>query len=420
MMKHIVITITFVLVQTTLEVAPGAGQDSDGKSAMSSTSTTSKTITEPREAPGQPLFAGRDFDAWVHLLRVDLDNATRAQAVKAIGVLGRHGRQEDVLQILVPLLKSEERWLVQSSAQALAGLNDRANQNLIDLLRNDNFPFREYVVDALGNAGPSASLSTPALLELAGSPDLNLRRKTFAALVRIGSPDTTIAVALDDEVARNDDSHAVTTIVYGLAESPMAHETKERLLVKWMGSSDRSIAQSAAMSLARTGQDSAASRDAILQALRAYASDPNQRGAFPNPAADGVSLQLYLPLIVTVAQELDIKDPKIRDGAFMRTFVDRAGDLGERGQPMVPVLVKLLAAAPTDGALGQLETNIVRSLMEIGPSATHALPVLRRLKQQLEANTTMRENTKAIQLRSIDQAIRRIEIAQPDRQIERQ
>jgi HEAT repeat protein len=395
-------------VKGTDKVSSATGED-----AVSSNSQTD--FAQKRTPEEVPLFGGRDFNTWVHLLKVDLDIQTRWQAVLAIGALGRHGHEKDALKVLTPLVRSEDRSLIYPSHQALAQLGDEGIDVLVAALREATYPHRESIIEALGKAGPQAASSVDILLELVEGSDVHLRGDALESLLKIGEPASRIAAVIEKEVGVNDDPHATSTIIFGLRDSPMNYEIKETLLIKWLDSNDRTIAHSAATILSMAGRNNETVRNALRSAMRKYATDPTKSGACPNVAAKDINVELVLPLLIEVAEEQDLADAKVRDGVFMRSFVDHVGGLGERGRAAVPTLLKIFAAR-NGPSFAQVDSDIVQSLWEMGAAARDALPVLEQTKKdalelRIEQGDTYRQRDRDFRVQQLERTIQRIRSA---------
>jgi hypothetical protein len=362
-----------------------------------------------------PLFGGRDFDTWVHLLNVDLDKYTRSQAIRAIGVLGRYGREKDALSQLVPLMHSQDRGVAHASNYALAELGEQGVSHLVVALRDETYPYRDTIVEGLRNAGPRASSAVDSLIEIAEDSDPELSRLVIRALLAIGEPVDSIAGFFEKTIEQVKDPQSLTTFFVDLGNSPMQYEVKERLLIQFMDSNNVDVVRSSAMVLAMVGKNNNEVRGALRSAVRAYADDPIRRGAFPNVAAKNANVGLLLPILIEVAKEQDLTDNQKRDGSFMQSFARHVGQIGQRGRPAVPTLLKVLEARNRPW-LGQVDMDIIRSLSKIGADARHAIPVLEAIKKELSAQELGAGdfNGKARRLRElqqIDEAMEGIRIA---------
>ncbi len=377
--------------------------------ASAQTSRTPDTTTS-----GTPLYGGRDFDTWVHLLVVDLDQTTRWQAVGAIGTLGRHGREEDAFKILSPLVRSPDALLAQASHSALAELNDAGVRELAKALHDESYPYREGVINALQKAGPRAKSAADTLVEVIQKSDIELRRRALRALLAIGEPTNAIISIVEQEIQQNDDQSTVQTVIFDLTSSPISYDVKEHLLIKSSKSGDRTIVHAAIMALAKCGKPNDAVRTALRTAVRAYAADPAKQGACPNVAADGVNVDLVLPVLIEVAEKQNFADSQVRDGTFMRFFVSQVGELGEQGRPAVPTLLKILAAHKGP-RMAQVDANIIQSLGKLGAGAKDALPVLEKTRQELvtlklDERDTYGRRDRDFRVQQLDRSIKRIKL----------
>ena len=365
----------FVAAIVTLIIGDGflfaIGAHGEGPLVQQDSTVNSSAASEGSDTTEKSLYGGRDFDTWVHLLNVDLDGTTRWQAIQAIGILGRHGREDDALKVLTPILQSKDRALAFPSHHALAQLGDRGVSILVEALRDPAYPYHESIIQALGKAGPQASSSVDVLLEIAGGSNILLRRAAFEALLAIGNPSDKIAAAIEKEVERNDDSHATATIVFGLRGSPMQYNTRERLLIKWLKSDDRSVVHNAASVLSIVGKNNDSAKGALRSTIRDFARDPKNSGACPNVAATDVNVDLLLPLLIEIAEEQDLTNPTVRGGAFISSFVDNVGGLGRRGQTAVPTLIKVFTSR-NGSKFAQVDYDVIQSFWEMG--AARKLP----------------------------------------------
>lgn len=353
------------------------------------------------------LYGGRDFDTWRHLLEIDLDPNTRREAIKAIGVLGQSQNTESAYKILTDSVQHPDSSIAQTAIIALAGFNDEGTALLGELLLDEMNPYHETIIRALGDEGPRASSASKGLFAIANSPNLRLRRLAYDSLLKIGKPTEPIVELLRREIGISDDPHLRRTIIYTLADSPLDFETKQALLMEWLGHTDSQIRYAAATVLSRIAGNDPKIRESLLSSIRAYAVDPINRGAFPNLQAKDANVSLLLPLVIEVVEE-DLKDERLHHVRFAVQFTDYVGDIGEKAAPAVGVLIDILDLRKRT-EVSQLESNVIESLGKIGPGASSAIPSLKALYDELSNDKSLSDRTRQIRLDQIRTAIARID-----------
>ncbi|HQX50340.1 MAG TPA: HEAT repeat domain-containing protein [Planctomycetaceae bacterium] len=126
--------------------------------------------------------AANSFSTVMLELLSDKKIMLRSAAADALGRIGNG--DVGVIDALVRALADADGVVTVSAANALLHTGSPAVPAMIRKLPEE--PFRNLIVDVLGEMGPEAESAVPALVELLKTADENLKREIFIALATIG------------------------------------------------------------------------------------------------------------------------------------------------------------------------------------------------------------------------------------------
>lgn len=315
-------------------LARAAAEDDDPEvRAEASAALAAAAPDDPRAAAA---LIGRLEDE-DHVVRtVALIAAGEARLAAAAGPIGRLAREED-------------RWRSEALT-ALALIGEAAAPTLLDLLGCTDLPARHRVTVAgiLSELGPAAASAVPALLDLLGDDESELRAAAAEALGYVGGPAVAgrLAACLDD------------------------HESEVR--------------EAAAWALARLGP---AARAAVPGLLRILEQDRSDLGLAAARALGevGGSPERVVPALARV---VSADDPP-----WWTAFAAEA--LAAYGAAALPALDTLIAALDPDGD-DEVRVHAALALVGIGPPARAALPRLTAVEEDDAAAPAFRLAAAAI------------------------
>ena len=274
------------------------------------------------------------------------DHAPRVWAGKALALYGPLARQ--AAPRLVEILKNEklplaERQVAIDALGQIGGAHPRAIPALVETL---NLPrpadsaedeekiesLRELAVESIAFIGPDAAIAVPVLLRNLNHESESFRRKTAAALGRIGSP-AQLAIPTLIEVLAFDESPAVRDA----AETALAGIGQPALpaLMHLLGDEDPELRQRGARALGAIKKPAAAAVPKLRERLKD--ADPHVRFAVAKSLWEiqgtaGDSLPVFV-------ETLKSPDRQLR----MQAFRVLTTELGEKAAPARENLRKLKA-----------------------------------------------------------------------------
>ncbi len=124
-----------------------------------------------------------DLTPQVLPLLSDGNTVLRASAAETLGRIGG-GVSTDVIQALVKALADPNGAVTVRAANALSQIGGPAVPALIPLLSDEGY--RSLAVEMLGEMGAGAEPAVPAMVQLLGNDDRELRREVFIALATLG------------------------------------------------------------------------------------------------------------------------------------------------------------------------------------------------------------------------------------------
>jgi HEAT repeat protein len=130
--------------------------------------------------------SGEDIPRLIQVLKAGDENS-RANAAEALGSLGADGKS--ALPALLSALGDEGERVRQNALRAIIaiGPDATATQPLTNSLKDSDNLVRALSANALGQIGPSARPSIPALREALQDRDENVQKEAADALKAIGN-----------------------------------------------------------------------------------------------------------------------------------------------------------------------------------------------------------------------------------------
>jgi len=145
--------------------------------------------------------AANSFSTVMLELLSDKKIMLRSAAADALGRIGNG--DVGVIDALVRALADADGVVTVSAANVLLHIGSPAVPAMIRKLPEE--PFRNLIVDVLGEMGPEAESAVPALVELLKTVDENLKREIFIALATIG-PKASAGTASMMQILENPDA----------------------------------------------------------------------------------------------------------------------------------------------------------------------------------------------------------------------
>jgi RNA polymerase sigma factor (sigma-70 family) len=144
-----------------------------------------KEIKGLKEGKPEQLYQGKPARYWLDQLN-DADPKYRIVAVNALGALAR--KDKELISVLVEAMKDFEPSVGKAAGVALGGVGPEIVAPALAVLKDPTSgSARAWAAEALGQAGPKAAASVPALIQALKDRDLNMLQPPIViALGRIG------------------------------------------------------------------------------------------------------------------------------------------------------------------------------------------------------------------------------------------
>jgi HEAT repeat protein len=283
----------------------------------------------------------------------DGNSDVRTAAMLAIGRIGPDANA--AVSMLLPLLKSEKPFTREFAARLLldwvSSETPEAVPVLIDSLNNtsendDQYSFREKLVDALGKIGPGSKAAIPVLINTFYHKKLdNLVPKAIQALTKIGPEAASELIKiLNDNTSPIRGTAALALAEFGESSIPV--------LVTALKDEDSEVRGKAALALGRIG--------------------PGAKVAVPN------LVEVLRSTVASINEEHNVR------------AAIALGDIGPNAGGAVPALIESLK---DEGALRRFS---VEALGKIGPAAVAAVPHLEALLKYSDDSWSRDEIKKAL------------------------
>jgi HEAT repeat protein len=287
------------------------------------------------------------------------DHHDREQAAKALGEL--KPQDEAVIAALAARLEDKEGVVACEALDALSAIGVKAIPALTGVLADSkDADARRCAAEALGQMGPDAEESVPALRAALKDCDWSIRAHAAMALGKIG-PGAKEAVPDLIKTLRDKEILVRHSAATSLGEIGPEARAAVPALIDAFG--ERGEVQCAAWALERMGPAAKAAVPALAKELRAENQNPLIRETV---AATYCKLARGAEAVPLLLELLKHENKKIRADA-----VGALGEIGPEAKAAVPLLIESLRAKEE---VVRRETASV--LGRIGPEAKAAVPAL--------------------------------------------
>ncbi len=338
----------------------------------------------------------------------DLDPRVRQKAAEALGEIG--GDAEACVLNLAQVLHDPEPTVIMASALALRKIDGHPHgevEALIGLLPNKDPQLRGRAIFALGEFGGDAAEAVPPLIETlrGGSPEAaGLVARTLGLIGPAARPAIPLLIEkLDSDNQQTlmfsmealgrfgEDADAAIPKLLALAETPEAMWGAIHALSTMGTSAVPSLVE--LYRSGRHGQHSWAARAFMKQGPKAAAAVPALVEDLQSESAGSVSLAALV--LGCIGEDAKVAVPRLAelihdDDAQVRIRAAEAlWRLDRRSDEVLPVMVAELEnwsrdpnalLGLTQDAHGQSRQQVAAAVLgEIGPAATHAVPLLQMM-----------------------------------------
>lgn len=265
-----------------------------------------------------------------------------------VDVIPEVGTWPGDVDLIIPLLKDEDKWVRAGAARVLGRIGPDAGSAvdaLIGLLDDEEYRVSEAAAYALGKIGPEAKAAIPKLIEMLGSNDHITRSDAIEPLGMFG-PDAREAVPMLIEMLGDEENYSpgfyTVRALGAIGPEPGVADA----LIKVMSHDNQNVRENAAESLGGMGGEPGV-RDALLTALTegehgmkiSAAKAIGNIGAWPE-AVDAL---------------IDVLDT---DSSFLTWHACIAlGKAGRNGEPAIKELRRVLERQEKQQAMGILQTG---------------------------------------------------------------
>lgn len=315
------------------------------------------------------------LDYWKRALKADC-LMVRANAARDIGIYGKNGASA-VPDMLVSL--DDERNMQMSGLDSITTAHD--------ILR----PIRYYVVESLGQIGPSARVALPKLISIMRhDDDLQMRISAAAAVIKIGGSDReALNVLLDalsylgrkdaDICERNLDKSLVRfEAVTDIAEAgPLAKSALPELLKRYDGEKDAFVRSGYITAFGSLGVADKRIVELLKTALREKKEYDVVYAAVRASRSQGPLAISALPELTDILNNYWKECPDLNVAGIEQEAVNSIAAIADQAFTIDVLCQRLLAETNKE-----LLACIVEQLGSYGPEAWKAIPTLKMLLQE--------------------------------------
>jgi HEAT repeat protein len=286
----------------------------------------------------------------------ELQDSNQKVRFSAALALGNIGpAAKDSVPALIDALKSNAGGLRQTAASALEKIGPAAVPALIDALKGKDEELRQVAALALGNIGPAAKDSVPALIGAVKDKEGKVRMAAADALYKMGP--AAVPALLDALKGKDEEVRQAAAAVLGKIGA--AAKDSVPALIDALKGKDEELRQAAAAGLVKMGP---AAVPALIEALK-------DKGWWVRLTATAALGQIGPSAKEAVPGLIEALKDENRD---WRSAVAAAlGNIGPDAKDAVPALINVLK--DTDWSVRKAAAE---ALGNIGPDAKDAVPAL--------------------------------------------